>query len=25
MYYPGECLTGHVILNTMENFKLKGL
>ena len=25
MYYPGECLAGHVILNTMENFKLKGL
>lgn len=25
MYYPGECLMGNVILNTVENFKLKGL
>ncbi|KAH9423468.1 hypothetical protein DERP_003747 [Dermatophagoides pteronyssinus] len=25
MYYPGECLTGHVILNTLENFKLKAI
>lgn len=24
MYYPGECLQGHVILHTVENFKLKG-
>lgn len=23
MYYPGECLIGHVILHTIENFKLK--
>lgn len=25
MFYPGESLHGHVILNTTENFKLKGL
>ena len=24
MYYPGESLLGHVILHTVENFKLKG-
>ena len=24
MYYPGECLSGYVILHTIENFKLKG-
>ena len=24
MYYPGENLTGHVLLKTIENFKLKG-
>jgi len=23
MYYAGEVLTGHVVLNTTENFKLK--
>lgn len=24
MYYAGETLSGHVILDTVENFKLKG-
>lgn len=24
MYYAGEMLTGNVILDTIENFKLKG-
>jgi hypothetical protein len=24
MYYAGETLAGHVILDTLENFKLKG-
>lgn len=24
MYYAGEMLTGNVILDTVENFKLKG-
>ena len=24
MYYPGESLTGYVLLKTIENFKLKG-
>lgn len=24
MYYAGEILSGHVILDTVENFKLKG-
>lgn len=23
MYYAGECIVGHVLLNTVENFKLK--
>ncbi|RWS29175.1 hypothetical protein B4U80_04720, partial [Leptotrombidium deliense] len=25
MYYAGETLTGHVVLNTLENFKLKAI